>query len=334
MYKVSVIIPVYNSEKFLESTILSVVNQTIGFENIELILVDDNSTDSSKEIIKKFSKQYNNIKGIFLDENHGCPGPARNIGMEKATSEYIMFLDNDDQYEKHLCEKLYETILKTDADLVDCRFNQIDNISSKASSKLYDEEIKILTEGIVYYDNIYIWTKIYKKSIITKNNIQFISQGVNEDTLFCVEYFINTKTLVSLTDYVGYDHFIHGENLSTITYNYTMNILKSYYNLLKLLEKYPNYDINKLINTRISITIERAIIMKESNLKLIKEILNELYLFEQNKNLDNIHLENPLFNRINRLILNKNISSASLIIYLLNKVSKNKFLRKIYRKHN
>ncbi len=333
MYNVSVIIPVYNSEKFLEDTILSVVNQTIGFENIELLLVDDSSTDSSREIINKFSKQYDNIKSIFLDENHGCPGPARNIGIAKATSEYIMFLDNDDQYEKHLCEKLYETIKKTNSDIVDCRFNQIDNISSKSSPKLYDEEIKIITENIGYYENIYIWTKIYKKSIIMNNNIQFISQGVNEDALFCTEYFMNAKKLVSLTEYVGYDHFIHGENLSTVTFEYTMNILKSYYNVLKLLEEH-HYDTNKFINTRTAFTIERTIVMKECSLKLIKEVLDELYQFEKSANPDNIHLENPIFNTINKLILNKNTSSASRIIYLLNKVSRNKFLRKIYREYD
>lgn len=333
MYNVSVIIPVYNSEKFLEDTILSVVNQTIGFENIELLLVDDSSTDSSREIINKFSKQYDNIKSIFLDENHGCPGPARNIGIAKATSEYIMFLDNDDQYEKHLCEKLYETIKKTNSDIVDCRFNQIDNISSKSSPKLYDEEIKIVTENIGYYENIYIWTKIYKKSIIINNNILFISQGVNEDALFCTEYFMNAKKLVSLTDYVGYDHFIHGENLSTVTFEYTMNILKSYYNVLKLLEEH-HYDTNKFINTRTAFTIERTIVMKECSLKLIKEVLDELYQFEKSANPDNIHLENPIFNTINKLILNKNTSSASRIIYLLNKVSRNKFLRKIYREYD
>lgn len=333
MYNVSVIIPVYNSEKFLEDTILSVVNQTIGFENIELLLIDDSSTDSSREIINKFSKQYDNIKSIFLDENHGCPGPARNIGIAKATSEYIMFLDNDDQYEKHLCEKLYETIKKTNSDIVDCRFNQIDNISSKSSPKLYDEEIKIVTENIGYYENIYIWTKIYKKSIIINNNILFISQGVNEDALFCTEYFMNAKKLVSLTDYVGYDHFIHGENLSTVTFEYTMNILKSYYNVLRLLEEH-HYDTNKFINTRTAFTIERTIVMKECSLKLIKEVLDELYQFEKSANPDNIHLENPIFNTINKLILNKNTSSASRIIYLLNKVSRNKFLRKIYREYD
>ena len=69
MYKISIIIPIYNAESTLKNTICSVINQTIGFENIELILVDDNSNDSSKVIIKEYDSQYSNIKSIFLKEN-------------------------------------------------------------------------------------------------------------------------------------------------------------------------------------------------------------------------------------------------------------------------
>lgn len=333
MYKVSVIIPVYNSEKFLESTILSVVNQTIGFENIELILVDDNSTDSSKEIIKKFSKQYNNIKGIFLDENHGCPGPARNMGMEKATSEYIMFLDNDDQYEKHLCEKLYETILKTDADLVDCNFKESDNISEEIPVKFdSDADIEIIDEDIVYYDHIYIWTKIFKKDIIAKNNIQFIKEGVNEDSLFCIEYFMHSKRIAVLPNYVGYNHIMHGENISTIKFDYTINILRSYYLILKLLDEGREYDYNKIFAGRIYITLIRTLLLNDGSFNHIKKILKELHDFESNEEFRNIKLDSSLINFLNKLILKKHITITTLIIYLVNKLTKLRFLRKIYRK--
>ena len=89
-YKVSVIMPIYNAEKNLENTIKSVINQTIGFENIELILVDDASTDNSKKIIKRFQEKYPNIIAYFSENNHGFPGFGRNIGLKLATSEYIM----------------------------------------------------------------------------------------------------------------------------------------------------------------------------------------------------------------------------------------------------
>ena len=98
MYKVSVIIPVYNAEDTLKNAVDSVVNQTIGFENIELILVDDNSSDGSKEIISDYANEYDNVKPIFLSKNSGSPSMPRNVGIDNATAPYLMFLDNDDGY--------------------------------------------------------------------------------------------------------------------------------------------------------------------------------------------------------------------------------------------
>ena len=98
MYKVSVIMPVYNAEEYLGNALDSVINQSMGFENIELILVDDKSTDNSRNIIEEYSNIYYNIKPIFLDENSGCPGIPRNVGIKNASSDYIMFIDNDDEY--------------------------------------------------------------------------------------------------------------------------------------------------------------------------------------------------------------------------------------------
>ena len=119
-YKISVIIPVYNAQNTLKVTINSVINQTIGFENIELILVDDCSTDNSREIIEEYSNAYSNIKPIFLEENTGCPGIPRNIGIKNATSDYIMFIDNDDEYFPEICDKLYDAMIMEDADIVVC----------------------------------------------------------------------------------------------------------------------------------------------------------------------------------------------------------------------
>ena len=100
MYKISMIIPVYNAEKYLKRTINSIINQSIGFENIELILVDDNSQDNSKSIIEEYVAKYDNVIGIYSNENHGFPGFGRNKGIEIASAQYIMFSDNDDEHDK------------------------------------------------------------------------------------------------------------------------------------------------------------------------------------------------------------------------------------------
>lgn len=88
-YKVSVIIPVYNADKYLRTAIESVINQTIGFENIELIIVNDNSTDNSRNIIEEYSSKYENIVDIHLEKNSGYPGKPRNVGIERATAPYL-----------------------------------------------------------------------------------------------------------------------------------------------------------------------------------------------------------------------------------------------------
>ena len=109
-YKISVIIPTYNSEQFIEITIKSIQEQSIGFENIELILIDDKSTDNTPEIIKKYTENYKNITTYPLKEKAGAPGDARNIGIQKAKSPYLMFMDHDDKYPKTALETLYNKI--------------------------------------------------------------------------------------------------------------------------------------------------------------------------------------------------------------------------------
>jgi len=142
MYLISIIMPIYNAEKYLERTINSIINQTIGFENIELILVDDNSSDSSRDIINAFSKKYSNIVPFFSQVNHGFPGYGRNIGIKNASANYIMFSDNDDEYEVDFCEIVYNLIEKLDCDVLSTNFTILEgNIVTKVDnfSKLGSE---------------------------------------------------------------------------------------------------------------------------------------------------------------------------------------------------
>ena len=108
---ISIIIPVYNAENSIKRAFDSLLNQTIGFENLEVILIDDNSTDDSPNIIKDYSNKYGNVKTIFLDKNSGLGAKPRNIGLMHATKDYVMFLDSDDEFfndvsECHFCSFL------------------------------------------------------------------------------------------------------------------------------------------------------------------------------------------------------------------------------------
>lgn len=170
MYKISMIIPVYNAEKYLKRTINSIINQSIGFENIELILVDDNSQDNSKSIIEEYVAKYDNIIGIYSDKNHGFPGFGRNKGIEIASGQYIMFSDNDDEHDEDLCLKLYEAIVSEDADIASCDKVKRDNIKDIPVSEKYvggklssNGNIIVSNDDLAYFEDITIWNKIFKK---------------------------------------------------------------------------------------------------------------------------------------------------------------------------
>lgn len=223
-YKLSIIIPTYNAEDYLLDAFKSVKNQTIGFENIELILVDDNSTDKTKNIMIDLSQKYENVKSIFLEENSGSPSKPRNIGIENVSSEYIMFLDNDDSYQNDFCEKMYSTIVSNDADIVSCRNYDINGEKISKYHSIFDEKEKFIHLDSIEEDTsllsttaMAIWNKIYKKSLILNNNIQFPEGTLYEDVYFNLQAYINARGIIYLNDYYGYNYNIRieGEDKST-----------------------------------------------------------------------------------------------------------------------
>ena len=114
-YKVSIIMPVYNAQKYLTDSLESIVNQSIGVENLEVIIVNDASTDASKGIIDEYCKRHSNFKAIHLTENIGGAYGPRNVALEHVSSDYVMFLDADDTFLPDACELLYTEILKSGA---------------------------------------------------------------------------------------------------------------------------------------------------------------------------------------------------------------------------
>ena len=175
-FKISVIMPIYNAEKNLKKSINSIIQQTIGFENIELILVDDKSTDNSRSIIEHFSTKFQNITPIFLENNSGGASIPRNYGMKKSTSEYIMFIDSDDEYSEDLCEKFYKCISSHDVDLVSCNYNTIDHIHTSKIEFVIPFENKqessyaIIATGDIQSSIIKEYVDINYKKVCTRNS--------------------------------------------------------------------------------------------------------------------------------------------------------------------
>lgn len=138
-FKVSIIIPAYNAERYLSHALDSVVNQSIGVENLEVIIVNDASTDGTRDIIERYCSEYSNFKAIHLDENTGAAWGPRNIALKEASSEYIMFLDADDTYTEDACEVLYSEIISSDANVAFGRYYRVyDDLILKSYSAYGD----------------------------------------------------------------------------------------------------------------------------------------------------------------------------------------------------
>lgn len=227
-YKISVIIPVYNVENYLENTLGSIISQSIGFENLEIILIDDKSTDNSAKIIKNYMKKYDNIKGIFLEEGSGFPGKPRNIGLNYVTSDYVMFLDSDDYLEKNACEILYNVVQEENADIVSGSFTKKDEDGTeifnyggwvstltdpnedysirleKTKEMLDNSNFRFVVTNIKNNGHILgnsnVWAKIFRTNLIKDNNILFPEDIVAQDSVFLLESIFNANKIVFIKD--------------------------------------------------------------------------------------------------------------------------------------
>lgn len=158
--KISVIVPVYNSEKYLEECLNSIVNQSL--QNIEIIIVNDGSTDNSGQIINKYSRRYSNIV-VISQPNQGVT-IARLNGLKKATGDYVAFVDNDDILEPSMYETMYKTAINLNHDVVICNYNLYPKpVASKA---VWYNEFKGKVNWEFVHRNSVIWNKLFKKEYL------------------------------------------------------------------------------------------------------------------------------------------------------------------------
>lgn len=240
-YKVSIIVPVYNAEKYLEECIDSLINQT--YENIEIILVNDGSTDNSLNICKEYEK-YTNLR-VITQENQGV-STARNKGLETSTGEYIMFVDSDDYIEPNMVEEMIKGVINSD--MVICEYNekyQNSIIPIKIRSDL--NKINAKEAILLTFDTAggYLWNKIFKKETIIKNNFKFDSNiHMLEDQLFVIKYMskINEITIIHKC---LYNYRIRKTSAARNTNNNKYNSI--IIALHKIIDIFNELDINNLI---------------------------------------------------------------------------------------
>lgn len=191
MAKVSVIVPVYNVEKYLEKCLDSLVNQTL--KDIEIIIVNDGSPDNSQEIIDKYVKKYSNIKA-YQKENGGL-SDARNYGIKLATGDYIAFLDSDDYVRTDMYKKMYEKAVGGNFDMVVCDINYIFENSDEVQ-RAYSNLKTDTTDIKKVMLNIYpaAWNKIFKRKLF-QTGIEFKKGVWFEDVEFIYRMLPHVKTI-------------------------------------------------------------------------------------------------------------------------------------------
>ncbi len=201
MKKVSVIIPVYNAEKYLPRCLDSVVNQTL--RDIEIICIDDCSEDISLEILNNYSERNDNMIIVKNAKNCG-ESSARNKGLEIATGEYLAFVDNDDELDLDFFEKLYSTASSENADI--CKGEvKIYEYNGKMHIGGLNKKIRENENNILFFA-YHWWTAIFKRSIVKNNNLRFLENyPLGGDVLFLNEVILKSER-ISLVDTAYYNY--------------------------------------------------------------------------------------------------------------------------------
>ena len=205
MVKVSVIIPVYNAEEFLPKCMESLVRQTE--QEIEIICVDDGSTDKSHEILQEYSKKHTKVK-VILKKNSGAAA-ARNHGIELARGEYLLFLDSDDYFESDLVQVAYEKAKEQELDILVFQASEFNHntgeekISNRFIEKKYLPEPPVFSATDVsdYIFNITSpcpWNKLFKRSFIMENNIRFQNLKRANDVFFVYTAMAKAKRISTI----------------------------------------------------------------------------------------------------------------------------------------
>lgn len=317
-YKVSVIVPVYNAEKYIDKCIQSVQNQTL--KSIQIILINDGSNDSSKEKCELWTQKNDDIQ-LINKENEGA-GATRNLGIEKAKGKYIFFLDADDYLPNDALEILYTHMINTNSDMIcGTSMSVFKDGTSKRYTKIMNEKKyegtgKQIIEKTKYKDiPPMVWLYMYKKSFLVDNHIVFPVGVYHEDCEFCLKTYYYAKK-ITFIDNTTYCQFISDNSIMR-----SKNIKKSKdaIKIAKDIEEFTNNEVReknikkvfyKYIAYLYSYSIHYAL--------QIDENFNDIITAEEKKHIIQI--------------LRKNIKYLPLSIAM--KFSLLKLYKKFYKKYN
>ena len=293
MPKISIIVPMYNVEKYIDKCLNSLINQT--FKNMEIIVVNDGSTDGSASIVEKYLLKHSS-KIKYLEKKNGGLSSARNYGIEYATGEYIAFLDSDDYVEHNMYEEMYKLAKKENADMVECDFIW----EWEYGKRVFDKRREYKTrEDMMKKPRVVVWNKIFRRELINKTKARFPEGLIYED----MEFFYKILPFINKISYIN-KYFVHytqrEDSISKKQTEKTEDIFKildnifDYYKQNNLYHQYEK--VLKKMRRRILLgsSLKRIIQIKEKHLKrrlLLKTVIlffknslkNEELLFYDNK---------------------------------------------------
>jgi glycosyltransferase involved in cell wall biosynthesis len=225
--KVSVIVPVFNCERYIYKCVTSILNQT--YKEIEIIIVNDGSTDQSEKVLRKFKETDPRIR-YYFHENSG-PSVTRNFGIEMAIGEYIVFVDSDDNIEDDYIESLIRTAIEFECDIVSCGYREVSQYGIVELNDFWKGQTIVLKDDFI--SNIFkgiggtLWGKIFRRDLIIKKNIRLEPNiSMCEDMLFVLEYCIYCNRFGSIKKNLYSYNRLNEDSISAkINTNYYINLL-------------------------------------------------------------------------------------------------------------
>jgi glycosyltransferase involved in cell wall biosynthesis len=242
----SIIVPIYDAEKYLPCCLESLINQT--FKDIEIICVIDGSVDNSLEICENYKNMDSRII-IITQENQG-PSAARNTGLLYARGKYIQFCDPDDSYSHNMCEELYNAISSSDADIITSGTRIIyDHIKVHHGELEYfrvkSQGLKSINEVAFRITDVSVWNKLFKKTIIDTYKINFPQGLIYEDACFFYKYLFMSKTIYYIPEHL-YNYTRHDKSIMSNTYKKKISFAKNH---LLIMENIKTFMMDKKLNT-------------------------------------------------------------------------------------
>ena len=316
MYKLSIIIPVYNVENYLRECLDSITNQTL--KNMEIICIDDGSSDNSPNILKEYSKKDKRIK--IITKKNGGQATARNLGIKEAKGEYITFVDSDDFIEPTMMEKLYTKAKDNNLDIAMCKIATYNNQTEEIKDNVwyymlgvfrdFEKDIFNHKDTKEFTCNIAVtpYNKIYKTTLLKENNILFPEGLIFEDEKFFYDTYLRANK-VSIVDEFLYYYRINRKG-STVDiekendYTDIIEISKQIRETFRKTNNYEDYKFllnNRLIHLQLARFTQTSERYKEKFFNLLKDDLTEVLKDEEIKN----NLESDVELRVSKIIQSK-----------------------------